>query len=109
MVTDVLSQPGGICPPSMDDCFPDRRQSSNCFSDSSFTIAANSLYNIFLTGALGDGVKLWDMRTFASGGGGAVQRFDWPGSRGGRFQPGFDLSPCLKVSFNNYVTHARSG
>ena len=64
-------------------------------SDSSVT-AANSLYNIFLTGALGDGVKLWDMRTFASGGGRAVQKFDWPGSRGGRFQPGFDLSPCLK-------------
>ena len=70
--------------------FPDPQ-----ISDSSVT-AANSLYNIFLTGALGDGVKLWDMRTFASGGGSAVQRFDWPGSRGGRFQPGFDLSPCLK-------------
>lgn len=64
-------------------------------SNSSAT-EVNSLYNIFLTGALGDGVKLWDMRTFASGGGSAVQRFDWPGSRGGRFQPGFDLSPCLK-------------
>ena len=86
MVTDVL-----LRPPNNND----NEYSEPQFLDTSLT-AANSLYNIFLTGALGDGVKLWDMRTFASGGGGAVQRFDWPGSRGGRFQPGFDLSPCLK-------------
>ena len=27
------------------------------------------------------------MRTLATG---PIQRFDWPGSKGGRFQPGFD-------------------
>ena len=86
MVTDVLHPPQTTA--SQDGL------DQQC-SYSSLT-AANSLYNIFLTGALGDGVKLWDMRTFAAGGGRAVQRFDWAGSRGGRFQPGFDLSPCLK-------------
>ena len=92
MVTDVLLRPPNSN--NSDNEFSEPLQQQQ-FLDTSMT-AANSLYNIFLTGALGDGVKLWDMRTFASGGGGAVQRFDWPGSRGGRFQPGFDLSPCLK-------------
>ena len=90
MVTDVL-----LRPPQNDPNCDSQDLQNNQYVDSSVT-EANSLYNIFLTGALGDGVKLWDMRTFASGCGGAVQRFDWPGSRGGRFQPGFDLSPCLK-------------
>ena len=93
MVTDVLLRPPNHI--QCDNEISEQLQCEQQYTDSSVT-AANSLYNIFLTGALGDGVKLWDMRTFASGGGGAVQRFDWPGSRGGRFQPGFDLSPCLK-------------
>ena len=59
MVTDVL-----LRPPNNND----NEYSEPQFLDTSLT-AANSLYNIFLTGALGDGVKLWDMRTFASGGG----------------------------------------
>ena len=92
IATDVFLRPPTI---TNNESIDVSNQQSNQILDSSVTVA-NSLYNIFLTSALGDGVKLWDMRTFASGGGGAVQRFDWPGSRGGRFQPGFDLSPCLK-------------
>ena len=58
-----------------------------------------SLYNLFATGALSDGIKLWDLRQLRARGDRdplCVQRFDWPGSDGGRLAPGFDLSPCLK-------------
>ena len=60
-------------------------------SSKPFTSDMYSNYNMFLTGALGDGVKIWDLRTLTA----PVQRLDWPGSRGGRFQPGFDASSCL--------------
>ncbi len=59
----------------------------------------SSLYNLFVTGALSDGIKLWDLRQLRSRANRdalCVQRFDWPGSDGGRIAPGFDLSPCLR-------------
>lgn len=65
--------------------------------DDLYSLDSSSSYNLFLTGALSDGVKLWDLRQVTSDrDSNCVQRFDWPGSDGGRLAPGFDLSPCLK-------------
>ena len=64
-----------------------------------FEPGTSSSYNIFVTGALSDGIKLWDLRQLRARARLeplCVQRFDWPGSDGGRIAPGFDLSPCLK-------------
>jgi WD40 repeat protein len=71
---------------------------SGCSQDE-FRPGSSSLYNIFITGALSDGIKLWDLRQLRAQPRHeplCVQRFDWPGSDGGRLAPGFDLSPCLK-------------
>ena len=56
-----------------------------------FEPGCSSLYNIFLTGAQSDGIKLWDLRQLrplANREPHCVQRFDWPGSDGGRLAPG---------------------
>ena len=55
---------------------------------------SSEAYNLFVTSALGDGAKLWDVRSRNDGR--CVQRFEWPGARGGRMPSGCDLSPCLR-------------
>jgi hypothetical protein len=51
--------------------------------------ANSSIYhNLFLTTAMGDGAKLWDIR-----GSKCVQKFSWPGSNSGRIQLGVDICP----------------
>uniref|UniRef100_A0A0K2USB4 WD repeatcontaining protein 27like [Strongylocentrotus purpuratus] n=1 Tax=Lepeophtheirus salmonis TaxID=72036 RepID=A0A0K2USB4_LEPSM len=56
-------------------------------------IGENEDHNLFGTYTLGDGVKIWDIRSVES----CVQRCDWPGSdRGGRIASSIDMSPCSK-------------
>ena len=55
-------------------------------------VSSPDLCNLFLTSALGDGAKLWDLRATQR----CVQRFDYPGSSSGRIGSGVDFSPCVK-------------
>ena len=48
----------------------------------------SSNHNLYMTSAITDGAKLWDLREPNS-----IQKFSWPGSNFGRIQLGVDVCP----------------
>ena len=75
------------------------RQYAKCHSRSTHTIVQNESgvsqpdrgYDLFLTAATGDGVRMWDVRSNRDT---CVQKYDT--CSGGRHQVGVALSPCMQ-------------